>query len=78
MTTVDGPMMPDLCNRRLPYHCVTALVLLKKLGVNVTEINMRAVGCYENYRGEVLKQSPEPGTPLTPGVSVSLDIEIIG
>lgn len=74
MTVGHGSLMPDLCNRHLPFHCVTALVLLKKLGVNVTKVNMRAVGCYENYRGEVLKQSPQPGTPLTPEENISLDI----
>ena len=74
MTSVNGPVMPDLCHRRFPFHCVTALVLLKKLGVDVTQVNMRAVGCYENYKGEVLEQSPAPGTPLTSEVSILLDI----
>ncbi|MBU8933886.1 MAG: type VI secretion system baseplate subunit TssG [candidate division Zixibacteria bacterium] len=74
MTTANESVMPDLCHRRFPFHCVTALVLLKKLGVDVTQVNMRAVGCYENYKGEVLEQSPAPGTPLTSGVSISLDI----
>lgn len=74
MNAADLPVMPDLCNRRFPFHCVTALVLLKKLGVDITLIQMRSVGCYENYKGEILKQTPTPGTTLTERVQITLDV----
>ncbi|RKX28577.1 MAG: hypothetical protein DRP47_03955, partial [Candidatus Zixiibacteriota bacterium] len=74
MNAADLPVMPDLCNRHFPFHCVTALVLLKKLGVDVTKVQMRSVGCYENYRGEILKQTPSQGTTLTDRVQITLDI----
>ncbi|MCB2229529.1 type VI secretion system baseplate subunit TssG [bacterium] len=67
-------IMPDFCSRRHPFHITTALVTLMKLGIEPVNINMLAVGHYENYRGEVHQQEPKPGTPLTPQTRVTLHV----
>ncbi len=68
------PIMPDLCNRRFPFHYATALMLLKSLGVDISRIHLKAVGEYENYKGEIRTQQPEPGTPLTERTEISLEV----
>ncbi len=74
MTSAEKHVMPDLCHRRNPFHFVTALVLLRTLGVNLTKVHLRAVGEYRNYRGEILDQAPAPGAALTGTTEISLDV----
>jgi len=66
--------MPDLCSRRTPYHYLTGVLLLMKLGVSPGNIELLAEGEYENYRGEVLSQEPPSGTPLRKDSRVTLHI----
>lgn len=66
--------MPELCSRRTPYHYLTAVMLLMRLGVKLGNIELLAEGEYQNYRGEVLSQEPAPGAPLKKEARVSLRI----
>jgi len=66
--------MPDLCSRRRPYHYITALNLLLRLGIDIHRVNILAVCKYQNYRGEVHGQSPDPGTPLDTRTSIDLQV----
>jgi hypothetical protein len=66
--------MPDLCNRRSPFHLTTALMALSNLGVDVHKISLLAVGEYENYRGEVREQEPKAGTTLTADTPIRLKV----
>lgn len=65
--------MPDLCNRRYPFHYTTALNLLAKMGIASDRIEMIAIGVHENFKGEVRNQKPKPGEPLK-GARVVLEI----
>ncbi len=53
MTQADQKIMPDFCNRRYPFHYTTAISVLAKMGVDVNDIDILAIGTYENYRGEI-------------------------
>lgn len=66
--------MPEFCSRRTPYHYVTAIVLLMRLGVQLGNIELLAEGEYENYKGEVLSQEPASGSPLKKDTRVALHI----
>lgn len=66
--------MPDLISRRAHLHYITALNELARLGVDMTRIELLAVGEHQNYRGEVHEQSPAPGTELRPDTKVRLHI----
>jgi len=70
----DNNVMPDFCNRRRPFHYVTALNILMKMGVDINQIDLLAVGEYENYKGEVLHQTPPPGTPLDTSTRIVLKV----
>lgn len=72
MARPDDRIMPDFCSRRLPFHYITALNLLTKIGVDPFTVQIRAEGEYENYRGQVHDQSPEPGTILRPDTRITL------
>jgi len=74
MISAPKSIMPDLCNRRTPYHYLTGIVLLLKIGVELSNIDLIAEGKYENYRGEVLTQEPAPGIPLRKDSRVALHI----
>ena len=65
--------MPDLTGRRYRFHYVTAVNLLDVMGVPLENILVRAVGRYENYRGEVRTQDPEPGAPLDSRTIITLE-----
>ena len=73
---IDNTMktMPDLCNRRTPFRYTTALNLLMRLGVDIHNIHLLAVGEYENYKGEIREQTPKPGTPLLPDTQITLKV----
>jgi hypothetical protein len=66
--------MPDLSNRRRPYHYVTALNLLMRLDVDLHAVSILSQGSHQNYRGEILAQTPAPGQPLTPGTPIELEV----
>ncbi|MCK4632993.1 MAG: type VI secretion system baseplate subunit TssG [candidate division Zixibacteria bacterium] len=66
--------MPDFCNRRYPFHYGAALNTLTKLGVDINKVDLIAVGEFENYKGEILGQDPEPGTPLGEHVKITLRV----
>lgn len=66
--------MPDFCSRRYPFHYVTALNILMKMGFDVSRVKLLAVSEFENYKGEVHEQSPEPGEPITVDSDISLHV----
>jgi hypothetical protein len=69
-----GATMPDFCSRRRPYHYVTALNVLMKYGVDLSNVNLIAAGTFENYKGEVHGQTPKPGEAITPGTEITLEV----
>jgi type VI secretion system (T6SS) VasB/ImpH family protein len=66
--------MPDFCSRRFPFHYVTALNVLMKMGINLSSINLLAVSEFENYKGEIHQQSPKPGEQITADTQISLHV----
>ena len=66
--------MPDFCNRRHPFHYVTALCVLAKMGIDIDTVDILAVGEYENYRGEIQTQSPKPGAAITDDTRIVLKV----
>jgi len=66
--------MPNLVNRRAPVHYVTALNTLMRLGVDITKVDILAVGEYENYHGEIQSQTPAPGTELGRDTRIALSV----
>ena len=66
--------MPDFLGRRNRFHYLTALNLLESMGIPLEDVRVRAMGEYENYRGEVRSQSPAPGAPLPPGTVITLEV----
>ncbi len=66
--------MPHLCDRHKRLSFVTSLLALDRLGVDLHQVSLLAVGTHRNYRGEVVAQSPDPGTPITPDTVVSLEV----
>lgn len=69
-------VMPDLTNRRNRIHYLTAINLLEIAGVPARNVNIKAVGEYENYRGEIRSQDPGAGEPVGPDTIVTLEIGI--
>nr|MBN2276496.1 type VI secretion system baseplate subunit TssG [candidate division Zixibacteria bacterium] len=74
MTADKNNLMPDFCSRRSPMHYTTALNILMKMGVSLSRVEILAVGEYENYRGEVNQQEPDPGTPVDSKTRIVLKI----
>ncbi len=74
MTFASHNIMPDLVNRRAPVNYATALVTLMRMGVDLSRVRMLAVGEYENYRGEIRSQSPEPGEEFGPSTEIKLEV----
>lgn len=74
MSQAEQKIMPDFCSRRHPFHYATALSVLAKVGVSIDSIDILAVGEYENYRGEIQKQSPEPGAVITDDTRIMLKV----
>jgi len=66
--------MPNLTSRRAPAHISAAIIALLRLGVDINNVDILAVGEYENYRGEVRSQHPEPGTELQMDTRISLEV----
>ncbi len=71
-------VMPDLCHRRYPFHFYTALNLLQKIGINPERIEILAIGEFENYRGEVHRQEPQPGTVVKTDTKIVLEVGFPG
>ncbi len=74
MTPSSSKLMPDFCSRRHPFHYTTALNILRQMGLDITKINLLAVGKYENYKGEVRAQDPEPGKEISRDSKITLEI----
>ncbi len=74
MTAASKMIMPDFCGRRIPFHYITAVNLLMKIGIDPHRVEIMAMGEYKNYRGEVREQEPAPGTPLTGAVKITLKV----
>lgn len=74
MSRAASRIMPDLGNRRTPVHFTTALNLLRIAGVDPDQINLLAVGEYQNYRGEVQHQEPAAGAEIGPQTRITLTI----
>jgi predicted component of type VI protein secretion system len=66
--------MPDLSDRRRRMSFATALLVLERMGIDLHEISILAVGTNRNYRGEVLAQSPGAGVEITRDTTISLEI----
>jgi hypothetical protein len=66
--------MPDFCNRRHPFHFATALHLLQKIGISLERIELLAAGEFENYKGEIREQSPDPGTSIDTNTRIVLKV----
>ncbi|MCK5125866.1 MAG: type VI secretion system baseplate subunit TssG [candidate division Zixibacteria bacterium] len=74
MSARNENLMPDFCNRRNPFHYTTAINLLISKGVDPHLIDILAIGKYENYKGEVRSQIPEPGSVLRSETNIRLEI----
>ncbi len=74
MSKTLSRQMPDFVNRRAPFHFTTALNTLTKMGVDINQVDLLAVGEYENYKGEVLEQEPAPGEDIGPTTKITLKI----
>lgn len=68
------PIMPRLCDRRRHLSFVTALLVLDRMGIDLHQVSILAIGTHRNYRGEVFAQSPEPGVEITRDTSISLEV----
>jgi hypothetical protein len=66
--------MPDLCSRRCPFHFATALILLNRMGVDLSRIDLLAAGEHEDYKGEVREQQPAPGAILDARTRITLKV----
>lgn len=67
-------VMPDFCDSKIPMHYTTALSILIKLGIDISRINLLALGEYENYKGEIREQYPQPGEVLNENSEISLKV----
>lgn len=74
MTGTASNRMPNLCSRRFSFHYVTAINMLMRRGVDPHQIDIIAEGEYENYKGEIREQSPEPGTEITRKTKITLRV----
>lgn len=66
--------MPDFCSRKNPFHYVTALNTLGKMGVDPNDVTIIAVGEYWNYRGEVIEQEPAAGSSIGRSTGITLKV----
>ncbi|MEW6411701.1 MAG: type VI secretion system baseplate subunit TssG [Candidatus Zixiibacteriota bacterium] len=73
MSPVEA-VMPDFCSRRSPLHYTTALIALMRLNVDLSRVDLQAIGEHENYRGEIRYQEPQPGTRLDSRTRITLKI----
>ncbi len=74
MTSDNRQIMPDFCSRKMPFNFVAALMLLKQVGIDLNKVHLKAVGCYENYKGEILGQEPKAGTELSQNTKIFLEV----
>jgi len=71
---IKDKKMPNFTDRRFRFNYLTALNLLGGMGVDLNRIYIKAMGTYENYRGEIHHQKPEPGTPITTETIINLEV----
>jgi len=64
--------MPDLVNPQARLSFIQSLLTLKQCGVEWENVRLLAAGTFENYKGEIVKQKPEPDTELTPNTQITL------
>jgi len=74
MTGPTNNRMPDFCSRRFPFHYVTAINMLMRRGIDPHRIDIIADGEYENYKGEIREQTPEPGVELNHKSKITLRV----
>lgn len=74
MNATQPVAMPDFTDRKTPYHFSTALNTLSKLGVDLSQVDILAVGEFENYKGEVREQDPAGGAAIGPTTKITLKI----
>lgn len=74
MSAPRSNVMPDFTGRRNAFHYTTALNTLLKMGVDLNKVDLLAVGEYQNYRGEIFEQNPEPDTPLGASTKITLKV----
>jgi hypothetical protein len=66
--------MPDFASRKFGFGYLTALNILDTMGVDLSQVDIKAVGIYQNYSGEVRSQEPQPGTPITKDTHIALEV----
>lgn len=66
--------MPDFCSRRVPFHYTTVLNILERMGVDINNINILAVGEFENYKGEIKEQHPSAGSAIESDTRITLKV----
>jgi len=71
-------IMPDFCRRHHRLHFITALRLLRRLGLDLNRVEIIAVGEDENYKGEIREQEPHPGEVITDQTRIVLKIGFPG
>ena len=66
--------MPNFSSRKFRSGYSVALNILSRLGVPHEQIDILAVGEYQNYRGEILRQEPEAGEDVRHDTRIVLDV----
>lgn len=66
--------MPNFCSRRFQSGYTVALNILSRLGASPEQIDIMAVGEYQNFRGEILRQEPEPGENVRHDTRIVLEV----
>ncbi len=74
MNGATAVKMPDLVSRRAKMHYITALNELARSGVDISRVHLLAVGEFQNYAGEIRRQTPDPGTDLRADTQITLEI----
>ncbi|UCC43991.1 MAG: type VI secretion system baseplate subunit TssG [Candidatus Zixiibacteriota bacterium] len=74
MNQVENAVMPQFCDRKFPFRYTVALNILGRMGVSLDRVDLLALGTHENYKGEILGQEPEPGTPLNSDTRITLRV----
>ena len=74
MTDAQTRVMPNFCDQHYRMHYVTALNALARMGIDLSQVDLVAVGMQENYRGEIHDQEPAPGKEIGPQTQIRLKI----
>lgn len=78
--TPPARLMPNFVtgNHAHRHSLDSALLSLQARGVSPQRITLRRVGLQATPTGTIVRQAPAPGTPLTPGTPVELDVSGTG